>query len=192
MKLARTFFFAILLAFSSGPAAAESANARGALQSAVEAMDKGDAHEALKAAYQAMLMLSQQSRFHIRTAIYVDGDPQGYGIYKERADSVFEGREPIYIYVEPGAFKYGGPDGRFDFGFTVDFRIATPDGNVLAGQDDFASLDFNSNRPNTEIMLDLTINLTGVPTGDYILRFTVHDKVSEETADFELPLTIRG
>ena len=192
MKLAKAIFFAMLLAFSSGPAAAESADARGVLQSAVEAMDKGDAHEALKAAYQAMLMLSQQNRFHIRTAIYVDGDPQGYGLYKERADLDFEGGEPIHIYVEPGAFKYGGPDGRFDFGFTVDFRIATPDGNVLAGQDDFASLDFNSNRPNTEIMLDLTINLTGVPTGDYILRFTVHDKVSEEAADFELPLTIRG
>ena len=180
----------VALAFAVAPANAEDSTARKALAQAIEALDNNDIHEALKAAHQATLMLTQRDSFHLRQTILVEESASGWGVYKERSNNIFKPGEEIILYIEPGAFKYGGPDGRFDFGFSVDFRLAQLDGNILGGQDEFGKFPFQSKRPNTEIFLDLTLTLTGLPAGKYVLKIVVHDMVSGETSSGDVPIEI--
>ena len=172
----------------AGQAVAQQVSAEQALTAALQALEEDDNHEALRSAHQAMLILTQRDQFHIRTAKLVEPGSTGFGIYRERKTNVFRPGDEVHVYLEPGAFKYGGPDGRFDFGFTVDFRLATPDGNILGGQDDFGKFPFQSLRPNTEISLDITLTLTEVPVGEFVLKIVVHDMISEETETVDIPV----
>ncbi len=186
--VAMWFLMTAVLALAAAPAFAEQTTPRGALRKAIEALDNNQTHEALRAAHQATLMLTQRDKFHIRKTVLVEQGASGWGVYTERKSNVYAPGEKILLYIEPGAFKYGGPEGRFDFGFTVDFRVSQPDGNILGGQDEFGKFPFQSLRPNTEIFLDLTLTLTGVPAGKYILKIAVHDMVSKEVSTDDIPI----
>ncbi len=170
--------------------AAEQATPRAALKTALEALEQDKTREALEAAHKSMLMLTQKDKFHIRMSKLVESKASGWGVYTERKNNVYKKGEKVLVYVEPGAFKYErASDGRFNFGFTVDFLLVQADGNILGGQKNFGQFPFTSHRPNTEIFLDLTFTLTGVPEGRYILAITVHDMVSNEHKDIEVPVT---
>src|SRR5262245_19571021 len=87
----------------------------------------------------------------VRRAVFVSEHPKGFGQYVERKSKVFPAGEKLVAYVEPVGYgwKLAG-DGGFEFGFAVDFLIKTPDGKVLAGQEDFAKLSEASRSRNRE------------------------------------------
>ena len=186
----RFLLLAFCLGLPAGSAAAQEVTAEQALRSALAAVQQDKPHEALKAAHQAMLLLTQKDRLHIRTAALVQADPGGFGIFQEKAAPSYRPGEDIHVYIEPGAFKYARSGDYYEYGFSVDFRLVKTDGNVLGGQDKFGTFPFRSFRPNTEIFLDLTLSLTGVPEGDYVIKVIVHDLVSEETAEADFPFAI--
>ena len=71
--------------------------------------------------------------------MFVAGHPDGFGQYVERPNNAFKKGEKLVTYAEP--VGYGWKDignGLYEFGFKVDFLLKTPDGKVLAGQEDFA------------------------------------------------------
>jgi hypothetical protein len=117
--------------------------------------------------------------------------PHGFGLYQERASNVFKPGEALVTYAEP--VGYGAKDagnGLLEFGFAVDFLIKSPDGQVLTGQQDFARLTQQSHVRNLEFMLLLTLNVTGAPSGDYVVEYKLRDISGEKTTSFELPFKI--
>ena len=189
-----TLLFAIILTASVGQTVgAQEDTPQATLKAALEALQINDTRKALVAAHRSMLLLTQQDKFHIRTSKLIASSSNGWGTYTERKNNEYNVGEKIRVYVEPGSFKYKrGAEGSFNFGFTVDFFLTQPDGNILGGQEKFGDFPFESQRPNTEISLNLSINLSGVPTGNYFLKIVVHDKISKESGFVNIPIVIKS
>ena len=139
----------------------------------------------------ALLEAWDKTPLTVRRAIFVSGDPEGFGMYEARNSNVFKPGEPLMVYAEPAG--YGWKDignALFEFGFTVDFAVKSPDRKILAGQQDFAKLVRQSHVRNLEFMLSLTLNLTGAPAGDYVLEYTLRDVTGAKSTKFELPFKI--
>ena len=127
----------------------------------------------------------------VRRAIFVAKKAQGFGQFEERSSNVFKAGEPLIAYAEP--VGYGWKDvgnGMFEFGFAVDFLIKSPDGKILAGQQDFARLAERSHARNLEFMVTLTLNVTGAPPGDYVVEYKMRDIAGDKSTSFELPFKI--
>ena len=127
----------------------------------------------------------------IRKAIFVSEHPDGYGEYTERPSNAFKQGEKLIAYAEPVAYGWkDAGDGKYQFGFKVDFVVKSPDGKVLGGQENFADLTQTSHARNREFMVILTLNLSDAPPGDYIVEYKLHDIATNKTATFSLPFKI--
>ena len=138
----------------------------------------------------ALIAAWEKTPLSVRRAIFVAKKAQGFGQFEERSSNVFKG-EPLIAYAEP--VGYGWKDvgnGMFEFGFAVDFLIKSPDGKILAGQQDFARLAERSHARNLEFMVTLTLNVAGAPPGDYVVEYKMRDIAGDKSTSFELPFKI--
>lgn len=115
----------------------------------------------------------------------------GFGIYEQRKDSVFKGDEPIVVYAEPVGYVWkDNGDGSFSFGFDVDLLVKTPEGQIVAGQENFQKFEMKSQAKNKEFMLTLTLTLTGAPPGDYVIEYVTRDIASSKSGKLSVPITV--
>jgi hypothetical protein len=133
----------------------------------------------------------QATPLTVRHAVFVSEHPAGFGMYKPRASDSFKPGEKLTVYAEPIGYGWKHiADGLFEFGFVVDFLVKSPDGKILAGNQNFARLVQQSHVRNREFMLTLNLDLTGANPGDYVLEYTLHDISSDKSTSFELPFKI--
>jgi hypothetical protein len=125
-----------------------------------------------------------------RTALFVNGSPQGFGMYDPRPGSSFASGEAMTVYAEPVGYKWREEAGEYRFGFACDFAIKTVTGASLGEQKGFATLEKLSRVRNREFFLKFDYQVKGLVQGHYILTTTVHDIVDGRTASFDLPFTI--
>lgn len=119
----------------------------------------------------------------------------GYGIYQERNSSIFQPGETINLYAEPVGFKHSAvvdEQGNtiYSVGMTADLNITDTLGNVLFEQDGFLDFEHSSYNRVTEVPLDFTVDVTGLPEGNYFLNIRVYDLVSGQSFDLSKPITI--
>jgi hypothetical protein len=129
---------------------------------------------------------------------FVASEPAGYGMYDEKESNVFAPGETFLLYVEPVGYTYGNitdenGDQLYTMNFTADFTISTPNGTILAGQEDLPLSNLISHHQNKELMLQMSIDQTSpFPSGDYVLRYTFTDENSGESFDIEKNVTVQG
>jgi hypothetical protein len=129
---------------------------------------------------------------------FVSSEPTGYGMYVERESNIFRPGETFLLYVEPVGYSYGNMTGEngeqlYTMNFTVGFTISTPNGTVLAGQEDLPLSNLVSHHQNKELMLQMTIDQTSpFPPGDYILRYTFTDENSGKSFDIQKEVTVQA
>jgi len=127
----------------------------------------------------------------IRRAVFVSEPPDGFGMYAPRASSTFKPGEKLFIYAEPVGYGWKDVgDGLFEFGFTVDFLIKSPDGKILTGKDAFAKVTKQSHVRNREFDVSLNLDVTGAEPGDYVLEYKLHDIASDKSVSFDLPFKV--
>jgi hypothetical protein len=139
----------------------------------------------------ALIEAWEKAPLTIRRALFIDGEPRGFGLYRERGSTDFKPGEKIVVYAEP--VGYGWKDagkGMFELGFVVDFVIKSRDGEILAGKENFMRIATESHTLNLEFMVVLTLNMTSAPPGDYVVGYKLHDIASDKTASFQLPFKI--
>ncbi len=127
----------------------------------------------------------------VRRAIFVEGHPEGFGQYVERANNVFKKGEPLVTYVEP--VGYGWRDignGMYEFGFKTDWLVKSADGKVLGGKEDFADISKKSRARNREFDVVLSLALSDIAPGDYVLEYTLHDIASSKSYTISQPFKI--
>ena len=130
--------------------------------------------------------------FTVRNSMFVSKPAEGYGGYEKRPSNVFGPGEKLLTYAEPTGYKWEETSpGNFHFGFTTDFELLTPSGEILGGQRAFQSLEFTTHARNRELFLNLTISIGGLKPGNYVIAFVIHDKVGAGTTRTELPFTIK-
>ncbi|HTJ56412.1 MAG TPA: hypothetical protein VL418_02450 [Devosiaceae bacterium] len=131
-----------------------------------------------------------QTPLSFRKALFVTGDPGGFGIYSARPDVPFKKGEKLVVYAEPVGYGWkDNGDGTYSFGFDVDLSIKSPDGTETV-QKNFSHLVLSSHAKNHEFMLTLTLNVDGAGPGKYLLQYTTHDIASNKSAVISLPFTI--
>lgn len=128
--------------------------------------------------------------FTIGKAVFVSAPPEGYGMYATRPDAKFKAGEPLISYVEPVGLTWRGDPGALESQFTVDLELLDTKGTVLAEQKAFGSFAFKGSVRNQEVFAKLTLNLTGPPAGDYVLRYRFKDAASGAVAMSEQPFSI--
>lgn len=129
--------------------------------------------------------------FSIGKAVFVSAAPEGYGMYAVRPEASFKVGEALISYVEPVGLTWRpGDGGLLESHFTVDLELLDPKGTVLAEQKAFGSFDFKGSVRNQEVFAKLTLNLSGPPVGDYLLRYRFRDAASGAVAISEQPFKI--
>ncbi|NVD41388.1 hypothetical protein HT585_21190 [Ensifer sp. HO-A22] len=154
----------------------------------------GDPAKARELLRQAVGDFSQTLPFSIGKAVFISKEPAGYAMYEPKDGTVFKTGEAIVSYIEPVGltWKQASVKDKLETRFTVDFDILNPAGKVLAGQKAFGDFTFTGYLRNQEIYSTLTIDVSGAPAGDYVLRFHFNDINSGKTATIDQPFKIAG
>lgn len=154
----------------------------------------GDPAKARDLMRQAVGDFSQTLPFSIGKAVFITKEPAGYAMYEPKDGTVFKTGEAIVSYVEPVGltWKEVAAQDKLETHFTVDFDILNPAGKILAGQKAFGDFTFTGYLKNQEIYSTLTIDVSGAPAGDYVLRFHFNDINSGKTASIDQPFKIAG
>jgi hypothetical protein len=151
----------------------------------------GDPVAAVELLRRATSVMAAQGPLALRRVQFIAEPPNGFGIYKPRADNVFKPGEPLIIYAEPVGMGWKTADGVNHALVAADFEIRTPDGKILGGQKDFGRFEFTSHDQNQEIMTHLTIRLSGAPAGSYVFAATYRDQINGKSANLTLPFEIK-
>jgi hypothetical protein len=155
------------------------------------ALEKQDYQVALSSLRSAIESYWSVTPLLIQNLRFVKSDGNTYGIYEPRESDDFAAGEPIYLYFEPFGYTLKkNPQGRYEFGFKVDFSLESESGKVLGGQKDFGSPAFSSWNFNTEVALTFTYTFDGLDKGKYKVVTTVRDAGSDKSATCEKWFTI--
>jgi hypothetical protein len=148
------------------------------------AKDNGlDAYEKLR---EALAAINARVPLGIRKAFFVTEKPLIYGNYSRVKSNEFPVGSSLITYVEPvGLTWVNEPGNLVACQFTVDFELRNPNGEVLAVQKAFGSFKIESHEPLFEIYSPLTLDVSSVPAGDYVLKYSFNYANSKKTTSVE-------
>lgn len=149
---------------------------------------RADPLEDARAAY---LAVWNETPLAVRTAVFVTGPAAGYGLQEERGSNAFGIGEPIHIYLEPVGYGWEEEGGINRFGMDIGLRILTPEAQELFAQESFLNLTTQSAAMPTEFFGNVTLNLSGLTSGSYVLELVLDDIASDETSTVAMPIEVR-
>ena len=146
-------------------------------------IDLAQAEKALEQAWDA-------SPLFARNAMFVREPAPMFGAFSARASNVFQAGEEMLTYAEPMGYLHRINANVVDFGLNIDFLVKSKAGQIIGGQENFKSVSFVSNVRNRELMLNLSMRVTGVPPGEYVLEWKLRDQNSNKVAVVAQPFQI--
>ncbi|GBU16444.1 MULTISPECIES: hypothetical protein [Methylobacterium] len=147
----------------------------------------------LEALERAVLAVKDRLPFGQRNVAFVSRKAESFGDVQRKPDSVFAKGEVLRTYAEP--LGYGlkpAPEGGFTIALSMDFLVKTAAGKVLAGQQEFNKVSVGTTGRQQPFFLNLSLNLTGIEPGDYVLTYTIRDTNAGKVTSFDQPFTIKG
>jgi hypothetical protein len=149
------------------------------------------------------LSVWNQTEFNTTFSTFVEPfSAAGYGVYEERSN-VFAPGETIVLYVEPVGFDHlqiideegnnTNNNTLYLMNITADYKIASANGTELQLIEDMPPVvNITSHRQNTEMFLTLTLtqDVQSLPTGNYVITYSVTDEVSGESFELEKEITV--
>jgi hypothetical protein len=149
-------------------------------------IDKGDTMAGYEKMRQSLGAASEKLPFNIRKAFFVTEKPVNFGNYNRVGSNEFPVGSSLITYAEPVGLSWKPSDGGgVQTQFTVDFELRNPTGELLAEQKAFGNFKMESSEPMFEIFTPLTLDLSQVPAGEYVLKYTFNDLNSKKSSDIE-------
>lgn len=131
--------------------------------------------------------------FTQRNVMFVSAKAESFRDAAKRPSGVFAKGETLRSYAEPlGCTLSPTADGGFKLAMTMDFAIKTAGGQVIASQKAFDKVDLSYPDRTKPLFLNLSLNITGIEPGDYVLVYTLHDDNGGKDTSFEQPFSIKG
>lgn len=164
-----------------------------ALEKARRLAGEGKWAPALDSAEQAVTGLWQKAPFTLGRHLLVTAPAPGYGMYIPRRHNKYKasGNEPIRIYLEPRGFSWVRQEkGVFKIGMTIDLYLLDSKGKVLSGKKNFQKLNLYCRNRAREMLVNVTLNLSGAPPGKYVIKLVGHDLGKKGSAEVRLPITL--
>ena len=143
-----------------------------------------------KAAQDAYAVAWQQQPLAFTAAKFIALPAKSYGSYTPLETAEFQSGDPLTVYAEPVGFSYKETGGKYAIDLSVDFELRNTTGQVLASQDGFTTLHSESFNQVREYQTSLSFNLTGLQTGEYVLKVRFNDENSDKSGSFELPFSM--
>jgi hypothetical protein len=155
-------------------------------------LDKGDGMAAYEKIRQSLDTASEKIPFNIRKAFFVSEKPLIFGNYARVTSNEFPVGSSLITYAEPVGLSWKPTDGgEVQSQFTVDFELRNPAGEILAVQKAFGNFKIESREPLFEIFTPLTLDVSAVPAGEYVLKYTFNDVNSKKSSDIEQRFTLK-
>lgn len=152
---------------------------------------KGDGTAAYDKMRLSLTKTSDTIPFDIRKAFFVTTKPVMFGSYDRVASNEFPKGSSLITYAEPIGLAWM-PDGTgVKSAFTVDFELRNPSGELLAEQKAFGNFKIESREPLFEIYTPLTLDVSAVPAGDYVLKYIFNDANSKKSSSIEQRFTLK-
>jgi hypothetical protein len=152
---------------------------------AEELIGKGDGPAAYDKIRQSLAAVSDTIPFDIRKAFFVSEKPLIFGSYKRVTSNEFPKGSSLITYAEPIGLAWVPNGDGVKTAFTVDFELRNPAGEILAEQKAFGNFKVESREPLFEIYTPLTLDVSAVPAGDYVLKYTFNDVNSKKSSSIE-------
>ena len=146
---------------------------------------KGDGPAAYDKMRQSLAAASNSIPFDIRKAFFVSEKPLMFGSYERVASNEFPAGSSLITYAEPIGLAWMSDGSGVRSAFTVDFELRNPAGELLAEQKAFGNFKIQSREPLFEIFTPLTLDVSAVPAGDYVLKYTFNDTNSKKSSSVE-------
>ena len=174
------------------PLAASADQPTDMLQGAIADWQKGQAKQALLQADQATQNIWQKTPLYVRKAVLTGVKASSYGMYQARPDNVYPAKKALILaYLEPIGYRiFKKPNGVYEFGFRADLAFLDKDNNILVGKENFMKVDFKSHAFNREIFLNITVNIGGLPPGEYVMALRIHDTAGQ-SAVVRIPVAFK-
>lgn len=145
----------------------------------------------LDAVRQAYIAVWLQTPLTVRNVALTDGPAEGMGRYKPLAGNSFKLGDTINLYAEVIGYHWKpAPEGGSTTDLDVDLTLLTPDGAVAASKPKFFHYGSTANRLNLETFFAFSVTLSEFAPGDYKLHYKLTDAVSNEVAEFEVPIVL--
>lgn len=146
---------------------------------------KGDGTGAYDKMRQSLAVATNSIPFDIRKAFFVSEKPLMFGSYDRVAKNEFPVGSSLITYAEPIGLSWISNGSGTTSAFTVDFELRNPAGELLAEQKAFGKFKIESREPLFEIFTPLTLDVSAVPAGDYVLKYTFNDTNSKKSSSIE-------
>ena len=173
------FLTVLVLTFGlAGGAVADTVDEFVALAKAFAA--EGKTAESAAAMHDAAAELWLQTPFAFARSTFVTDDAP-------RPDNTFPEGEVLLVYAEPVGFGWRKEGDLYFIDQVVDAALLSTDGDVLWEQKEFSRIDFSSRRRFMDYFLNLSLNITSLPKGEFVLRYIVTDQVRDQQATISLP-----
>ncbi len=136
------------------------------------------------------------SGFYSNKDLFVTTQPSGFGIYEEKNSTSYSPGESIILYIEPVGFEYNditNEDGTplFSIDFGASFLLMSSNGAVIGGQENVPIGNIISHNQNKEVFIPFTVKQSvPLPTGDYIIIYTITDENSGKSFELNKNITI--
>lgn len=160
-------------------------------QKALQHSSANEPAKSVAAMQDAVADLRLKSPLSFATAVFVDKPGRNYGMYHPRASSDFTADEKLRVYAEPIGYGWQKVGDIFQTHLVADAALLSSSGKVLWGQREFGNFKLASRHRFVEYMMNLTLSINGVPKGQYVLEYTVTDKVLGNSAKMTLPFSIK-
>ncbi len=155
---------------------------------AVEEAEAGNGTASAAAMREAAADLWLETPLGFSEALFVTGDTLLFGAFDPRDSNVFKAGDVVFVYAEPIGYGWRKEGDFFVTELVVDAALLAPEGDVLWEQKEFGKFDLASRRRFMEYMLNLELNISGLPAGKYVLEYSLTDNVLGNQAKITLPL----
>jgi hypothetical protein len=127
----------------------------------------------------------------IKPFLAVKKEPQYFGDYEPRGNTVYKRGEQLLFYGEPKNLVMAkNSRGLYEPAFDVDVEVTPPSGQSMK-QNKFMSFKLPTRSRVQDIFLNLSLSLGSAPPGKYNVKFTVRDKNSRKTASAATDITLQ-
>jgi hypothetical protein len=176
----------------SGPSPSDG-NAISALQKAISAHSVGDNITALESIFQAEEIIWNLSPMGVRNVAYILTEPEYFSQYTPKEGETFTPNELLIFYCEPfGYTQRKNSDGTYSNSLMWSFNVLDFNGKPIGGQQNIGPYPHDGYRTFlTDKMLTLTINLSEIPPGAYILQIILIDYLNpSHTVEIQKPFNL--
>jgi len=153
---------------------------------ALKYLDENKYNEAVSELEEALAIVKNRASLQLNNLYFCTEDPQMFGIYNIRPNSVFKQDDVFYMYGEPKNFTYNEiQEGIYELHFKGEVYLLDEDNNVIFGEMNFLEYPLTSHVRNSEIFISaaIPVNNLGLSSGNYKFRVVIKDILSQKTTE---------